>query len=387
MTTTTANPGNAFVSVFELGELGDGGAIVGVKDCIDIAGMPTRGGSRALAGAAPATAHADVVRLLLDAGWKIVGKTNMHELAYGMTGVNAWTGTPRNPQDGALIPGGSSSGSAAAVGAGLVDMALGSDTGGSIRMPAACCGVIGFKPSFGRVSRAGAHPRHSTLDCVGPLARTMDMLIAAMAVIAPDFNLGAARQEQRRARVRLVDCGGDPAIAQAVELAVARAGWQVDGVGLPGMAHAFEAGMVLINAETSRAFGHLAGRGELSADVEKRLTLAAATTAAQRDKAERVREAFTAEVDRALTHADALVLPTLPRLPPTLAEVEAGLPVLAMSALIRPFNLSGHPALTLPLPLAGGKLKAGLQLVGRKGEDEKICALALHLERALRATT
>jgi amidase len=377
----------AFVATFELGTLRAGGATVGVKDCIDIAGMPTSGGSRALASAAPATAHADVVRLLLDAGWKIVGKTNMHELAYGMTGINPWTGTPRNPQDPALIPGGSSSGSAAAVGAGLVDMALGSDTGGSIRMPAACCGVIGLKPTFGRVSRAGAHPPHSTLDCVGPLARSMDRLIAAMAVIAPDFKLGAARQPQAQARVRLVHCDSDPAIATALGHAVARSGWDIGHAVLPGMREAFEAGMVLINAETAQAFGHLADSGAVQADVAQRLRLGSVVTAEQRARAERVRTDFSSEVDRALVHADALVLPTLPQLPPTLAAVNVGLPVLGLSALIRPFNLSGHPAITLPLPLPGTHLKAGLQLVGRKGEDEKLCALALHLERALRAMT
>lgn len=374
-----------FISTFELGELGAGGATVGIKDCIDIAGMPTRAGCRALAGAAPAAAHADVVRLLLDAGWKITGKTNMHELAYGMTGINAWTGTPDNPQDPTRIPGGSSSGSAAAVGAGLVDAAIGSDTGGSIRMPAACCGVIGFKPSFGRVSRAGAYPRASTLDCLGPLARSMDLLIAAMAAIAPDFDAGAARRDQRDARVRLIASDSDPRIVAAVEQAVSAAGWRAGRARLDGMARAFDAGMTLINVETAREFAHLNAGGALSPDVGRRLTLAAATTEAQRGAAEQVRLDFTAEVDRMLVQADALVLPTLPQLPPSLQEVGAGMPVLGLSALIRPFNLSGHPALTLPVAVAGSPLKAGLQLVGRKGEDEKICALGLHLERALRA--
>jgi amidase len=115
---------------------------IAIKDTIDIAGHPTT---------PPAARHADVVQSVLDAGWHIVGKANMHELAFGMTGINDFTGTPRNPQDATRIPGGSSSGSASAVGLKLVDAALGTDTGGSIRGPAACCGVIGFKPTFGRV--------------------------------------------------------------------------------------------------------------------------------------------------------------------------------------------------------------------------------------------
>jgi hypothetical protein len=138
--------------------LGGDGLRVAVKDSLDIAGYPTRGGSAALADAPPAARHADVVQAVLDAGCRIIGKANMHELAYGVTGVNRWTGTPANPLHPGHIPGGSSSGSAAAVAAGLCDFALGTDTGGSIRTPAACCGVFGLKPTFGRVSRQGAWP-------------------------------------------------------------------------------------------------------------------------------------------------------------------------------------------------------------------------------------
>ncbi len=131
--------------------------------------------------------HADVVANLLSAGCRIVGKTKMHELAYGMTGINAFEGTPINPRYPDRIPGGSSSGSAAAVAAGLVDFAIGTDTGGSIRQPAICCGVIGFKPTFGRVSRKGALPAQSSLDCIGPFARNLSMIERAMSAIDPTF--------------------------------------------------------------------------------------------------------------------------------------------------------------------------------------------------------
>lgn len=146
---------------------GGDGPRVAVKDVIDIAGTPTRAGSRALADRPAAATHARAVQHLLDAGCRIVGKANMHELAFGMTGVNDWTGTPVNPRYPNLVPGGSSSGSATAVAAGLWDWALGTDTGSSIRAPAACCGVVGLKPTFGRLSRHGLTPENSSLDCVG----------------------------------------------------------------------------------------------------------------------------------------------------------------------------------------------------------------------------
>src|SRR6202011_6200564 len=142
-------------------ELGGDGPRVGVKDSIDIAGYPTRAGSAAFADAGGAQHHATVVQALLDGGCRIVGKTNMHELAYGVTGINRWSGTPVNPRAPGRVPGGSSSGSAVAVAGELVDFSLGTDTGGSIRIPAACCGVVGLKPSYGRISRSGVHPATS----------------------------------------------------------------------------------------------------------------------------------------------------------------------------------------------------------------------------------
>ena len=124
--------------------LGQGARKVVVKDTIDIAGFPTCAGSAALADTPPAVAHAEIVERTLKAGYHIVGKANLHELAFGMTGINAWASTPENPRYPSLIPGGSSSGSAAAVAAGLADIGIGTDTGGSIRVPAACCGVYGL---------------------------------------------------------------------------------------------------------------------------------------------------------------------------------------------------------------------------------------------------
>lgn len=356
---------------------------IAIKDSIDIAGYPTTAASRALADAPAATQHAEVVKRLLDAGWRITGKTNMHELAFGMTGINDLYGTPLNPQDPARIPGGSSSGSASAVGQNLVDAALGTDTGGSIRGPAACCGVIGLKPTFGRVSREGIAPRVTTLDCVGPFARDMDTIIRVMAAIDPSFDSDKARLNGSSEQIGIVSVSADDDIAEAIASAIRRAGFASRNVELKSMADAFSAGLAVINAETSRAFGHLVESGKLGADIESRLRAAANTTAADLEAADRVRRTFTDEVDRALEEVDVLVLPALPALPITLEAARAGTSVIAMSSLIRPFNLSGHPALTIPVPMQHSPLKAGLQIVGRKGADELVCAVAAHLEAIL----
>ncbi|KWI50538.1 glutamyl-tRNA amidotransferase [Burkholderia pseudomultivorans] len=371
-----------FIDTFTLG---GPGPTIAIKDTIDIVGHPTRAASRALADAPPAAQHADVVRLLLDAGWQIAGKANMHELAFGMTGINDYTGTPVNPQDASRIPGGSSSGSASLVGVGAVDAALGTDTGGSIRGPAACCGVFGLKPTFGRVSRRGVAPAVSSLDCVGPFARDARTLAAAMAAIAPGFDLARATTPAADCTVAQVVVDADPAIAAALDGAVRAAGYRSHAIVLDDLRAAFDAGLAVINAETSHAFGHLVATGRLGADLDARLRAAATTTPAALAEAEAVRARITAQIDAALEHADVLVLPTLPALPITLEQARNGVSVIAMSSLIRPFNLSGHPALSVPLPLAGSPLKAGLQIVGRKGADERVCAVAAHLEAVLAA--
>lgn len=379
---------SSFVERFSLGN--PSGLSVAIKDCIDIAGYPSRAGSAALADAQPAAEDADVVSALVGAGWHLVGKTTMHELAYGMTGINRWAGTPVNPQHPDWIPGGSSSGAAAAVGAGEVAAAIGSDTGGSIRLPAACCGVIGLKPSFGRVSRRGAAPRASSLDCLGPFAREMTVLNDVLAAIAPGFDTVRAARPLAAARIGVVASGSDAPVESAVAAALAASGWQLEPLALPGLHAAFEAGLTIINAETWTAFGHLLATGRVGDDVAQRLVAASRTDPDALRQAEQVRQAFTDEVDRALVQVDALVLPTLPSLPPTLAAVAAGHSVVNLSSLVRPFNLSGHPALSFPVPLAArdaagnNTLCTGLQLVGRKGDDERLCALALHLEQALR---
>ena len=367
---------STFISEFLLG---GSGKRVAIKDSIDIAGHPTRSGSRAFADAPAATKNAEVVDAIIDAGWQIVGKTNLHELAFGVTGINDWTGTPINPQAPDRVPGGSSSGSASAVAAGLADIAIGTDTGGSVRVPAACCGVAGLKPTYGRVSRVGAHPLESSLDCVGPFARSMDDLIAAMQVICPGFNVQGLPGDG--IKVGFLDVACDAHLQASLGAAADRAGWRRSHLQLSEFEAAFTAGLTVINFENWAAFGHLTGKGLIGADVETRLLAASRTTGEELARAEAVRSRFTRQVDAALEDFAVLLLPTLPTLPPTLSEARAGSKAVAgMTPLVRPFNLSGHPALTVPVELDGGGLKVGLQIVGRKGQDELVCAFGAQLQ-------
>jgi amidase len=370
---------STFISEFLLG--GDGKRVA-IKDSIDIAGHPTRSGSRAFADAEPALRNADVVDAILDAGWQIVGKTNMHELAFGVTGINDWTGTPINPQAPDRVPGGSSSGSAAAVAAGLADIAIGTDTGGSVRVPAACCGIAGLKPTYGRVSRAGAHPAVSSLDCVGPFAADMADLIAAMQVICPGFQVQGLPSGKASVGFLEVDC--DPHLQACLGAAADRSGWRRSQLHLSEFEAAFAAGLTVINFENWAAFGHLTGKGLIGADVEQRLLAASRTSATDLAHAEKVRARFSQQVDAALEDFAVLLLPTMPSLPPTLVEARsASKAVAGMTPLVRPFNLSGHPALTVPVELEGSGLKVGLQIVGRKGQDELVCAFGAQLQQSM----
>lgn len=366
--------------------LGGPGPTIAIKDTIDIAGYPTEAGSFSLLGKPRAACHALVVQRLLDRGWRIVGKTNMHELAYGLSGINDFEGTPLNPQDARLIPGGSSSGSAVAVGNCVADAALGTDTGGSIRVPAACCGVYGFKPTFGRVSREGVLPEHTTMDCVGAFARDMTMLIAVMEAIDPGFAAEYAAAKRKAGTMwtlGTVKTDADPRILEAVDAAVESSGWKCSPRPLPGLTQAFSAGLDVMNREVWEEFGDLLLWGKLGNDVEKRLRQASEITPERVCRGEAVRHSFAQEVDAALEPVDALVLPTMPCFPPTIEAVRAGASPLALSSFVRPFNFSGHPAIAVPVPSATG-IKTSLQLVGRRGSDAALCRMASDLECALK---
>lgn len=340
-----------------------------IKDTIDVAGYPTKAGCAVLANVKPAKKHAVIVQSLLDANCQVVGKTNLHELAFGMTGVNEWTGTPLNIRFPELITGGSSSGSAVAVAAGEVDFSIGTDTGGSIRMPAACCGVYGLKPTFGRVDRTGIIPTDSSLDCVGPFAHSIDMLIKAMCAIDSTFK---PVDHVEPLSIGLVHTSANATIRDQIEHFLNSTGLQITPVELPGLDEAFHAGMTIINAETWSAFGQYASRNELGKDVKQRLLNAEKISDEDIANAEIIRMRFTKEVDDALQRFTVLAMPTLPDFPMRREDALAGKIDAGISALTRPFNLSGHPALTIPLEANDG-LPVALQLIAAKGRDELLC--------------
>ena len=360
-------------------ERGHGALTFAVKDCIDVEGLPSQQGSAIFADIAPAGQDAALVAHLLASGdWRLLGKLTMHELAFGVTGVNPFAGTAINPVWPDRIVGGSSSGSASAVAAGLMDMAVGSDTGGSIRLPAACCGVVGFKPSYGLMPRAGTHPALSSLDCTGPFARTVAMVVKAMQGMVPGFAPAPAMTSAPR--LIRVAVQAEDAVKAALDAALA--GLATVPGDLPALEAAFGASLVIMGAENWAALGAYADHPGMGEDVRARLKAGGLQTAETIAEAEGVRAALIAQIDALLDGADALVLPTLPIVPPTLAESGDARAVVPLTRLVRPFNLSGHPAITLPIRTAEG-LPAGVQLVGRRGGDASLLSLAGYLARHL----
>jgi amidase len=361
--------------------VGAGARRVAVKDLIDLAGAPTTAGSRAVAATAgPAAADAPCLagtRAAEAAGTVvIVGKVNLHELAYGITGINPWFGTPVNPLDPARVPGGSSSGSAVAVAAGDADIAFGSDTGGSIRIPAACCGVVGLKTTWGRIPLGGVFALAPSLDTVGPMGRTVADVVAGMALLEPGFRPAAA-PAVRIGRVRLA---AEDRIDAAIDRALAAAGLAVTETPLPGWAAATAAAMTVLNAEAwaTDASLYRDHAADLSPDVADRLAASSEITAASVGAARDHGRVWQAEVAAALAGVDLLALPTLAAPPAFLSEPGE----MQRMRYVAPFNLAGGPALALPIPAAPG-LPASLQLVGPAGSEELLLATGALVEAAV----
>ena len=360
--------------IVRLNAPGDGPRLA-VKDCIDVEGLPTTVGCQLIAEqASPAASDAAVVAAARRAGARIVGKTNLAELCWSAVGVNPWSGTPVNPVDPRRIPGGSSSGSAVAVAAGEADVALGTDTGGSVRIPAACCGIAGLKTTWGRVPVDGVYPLAPTLDTVGPLGADVAAVELGMRLIEPGFAAGSCQLALGRMRP-----DADPAVDAAVDAALAAAGLQVTEVTGFDFQAAVAAVDVLIDFEAYRANAHLIPQlDRLSPQMRRTMTEAAAITADQRDAANRtrrqVRDWFAAMLDR----HPVLALPTLVGAPPLLGEQRIPLTVLTM-----PANLAGLPALALPIPGGPAGLPASLQLIGPPGGEEQLITLGRIIEAAL----
>lgn len=358
------------------------GLRVAVKDLIDVAGLPTTAGSRAIAErATPAAADAPCLaglRAAIARGQAcLAGKTNLHELAYGISGINAYFGTPVNPLDPLRVPGGSSSGSAVAVASGEADVAYGSDTGGSIRIPAACCGVAGLKTTWGRIPLTGVWPLAPSMDTIGPMARDVAGLIAGMKLLEPGFSAG----EPAPRVVGRVVIGADPIIDHAVDAALAATGWDVVQVSLEGLDRATVAAMTVLDAEAWASDGGYADAApdKIGRDVLARLreasTITPAAVGAARQDAVRWRATLASLWDR----VDLLALPTLLGFPPTLDKSRE---MVRIRGLTSPVNLAGLPALALPVP-TGGPLPASVQLIGPAGGEESLLAAGATLEQAV----
>ncbi len=379
------------------------GLVVSIKDLLDEAGQITRAGSVVRDDAAPALQDSPVVARLRAGGAVLLGRTNMTEFAFSGLGLNPHFGTPRNPYGRDLgtdsrIPGGSSSGAAVSVSDGMAHVAIGSDTGGSIRIPAAFCGLVGFKPTARRVPREGALPLSTTLDSIGPLARTVDLCAQADAVLSGDptaplpvpLNPHGLRL---LAPTNAVLDGMDATVAAVYERTLsilAAAGAKIVETSLP----------VLADLQTIGARGGFSGpeayawhRDLLTRSgdrydprVRVRIEKAASLTAADYIEALTLRAAFVRDMQAALAPYDALVMPTVPIIAPLFSEVardedftRLNLLVLRNPSIV---NLDGC-ALTLPCHRPG-EPPVGVSLVGAPMHDRHILALGRALEPIVR---
>lgn len=362
---------------------------VAVKDLIDVAGVPTRCGSAVLADAPPAREDAAVVARLRAAGAVVVAKTHTHEFAYGPTGDVAAEGPCRNPHDPQRITGGSSSGSAAAVAAGLVPLALGTDTGCSARTPAALCGVVGLKPARGALPTTGVFPLSETLDHIGLLGADIDTVAVAFNALtghridpsAPITGTVVGRPIDPYWRVH------DPEIAAAVDRAadvLGRAGAVIREVSVPGIDELAATYQVIVGAEAHATHRHwLAQRaGDYQPVTAARLQAAGAHTAADYITAQRTRRRLAAELTaRMLAEGiDVLLLATTPLRATLIGARQIDAPdgarvevVPALLSLTLPFNLLGWPAVSVPAPEVTG-LPAGIQVAAVRGGEQAVLA-------------
>lgn len=363
------------------------GTSFGAKDNIDVAGLPTAGGLRALA--RTASTDAPVVARLRAAGLHCVGKLNMHPLALGATNHNPDYGDCIHPQHPGHTPGGSSGGSATAVAAGLCSIALGSDTMGSVRIPAAYCGVVGFKPSHESLGLTGVMPLSRQLDHLGVLARRVEDVTAAMRIMAPQLPSPAARGARWRVGVvrDAAECGASAEVMRAHEDAVRVLAnrKEIEWVDVQ-LAHlpldaVRRSGLLLCEAELHALVAPLLGQDPcpLPADLQAMMRFIEGKSALDLGRAV-ARIAQAAESLESLSAGlDALLLPTAPQ---TSFPMDAKVPSnqADFTALA---NANGAPALSLPVPVALGELPVGLQLIGHRGHDLALLELAASVESML----
>lgn len=374
------------------------GLAIGVKDLIDTRGIETRYGSAAYLGHVP-TVDAEVVRALTERGAIPIGKTATHEFAWGVTTASATFGDALNPLDRTRIPGGSSGGAAAAIACGAVAAGLGTDTGGSVRIPAALCGVVGFKPSFGTLSTRGIFPLAPTLDHPGLLGKTVDDITMLAGVFDIDIPRHAAGSHVRLGVIReIAPVPLSTEVADAFNNAVAHLGQAfacttLDARGLfDGVFEAF-AHIVLAEGAVEHFRRNDADRiaTHYGRETIERLERARTLTLGDYARAQQTRRDFSARLHRAMSARDYLVLPTCPCTAPRLGQPSidighwSGTVREALMTYTAPFNVAGFPALSIPLAARDGGLPIGLQLVARPGHDGALLQMAQQIEGLLHA--
>ncbi|HET8548810.1 MAG TPA: amidase [Bryobacteraceae bacterium] len=368
------------------------GIPVAVKDNLLTAGIRTTNGTRIFADYVPDRSAA-AVQQLEAAGAVIIGKTNLHELAYGITSNNPHYGAVRNPHDRARVPGGSSGGSGAAVAAGIVPVALGSDTGGSIRIPASFCGCFGLKPSYGLVDRTGCMPLGLTLDHVGPLAATVQdaaLTMQALCRLEPERGASAAPLRIGWPENGYFDAV-DPDVAAAIEEAVRALGATRIAVVVPELEALNSVARAILLGEAAAIYGrYLQATPELFGDDVRALlqqgTLLAATDYVN---AQRARRQFIREFRALFSGIDVLVTPTTPNVAPLIGEDKVSIAGreedvrLASTRLVRGINVLGFPAASLPCGMCPTGLPVGMQIIGPPGADAVVLRIAAAFERVI----
>jgi aspartyl-tRNA(Asn)/glutamyl-tRNA(Gln) amidotransferase subunit A len=341
---------------------GPAGRRLAVKDLFDTAGLRTTYGSAVFSDHVP-SASADAVLRLEAAGWVNAGKANLHEFAYGVTSQNLHYGTVRNPARPGLTAGGSSGGCAAALALGQVDGALGTDTGGSVRIPAACCNVVGFKPSYGLIPIGGVFPLAPSFDHAGPLAQDVATCVRLMRDLAPGFEIGPV------GRVRVATTWGREAVAVAA--AALGGGPEVEFPTAEDVVPAFMREVADVHRELYDESAELYGE-----NIRVKIERCLAVTDGEYAEAAAARERHRERAEAALSGFDLLLAPTLSIAPPPADVVELDVRA-AMTRFTFPFNSLGWPSLALPVG------DDSVQIVGRAGDDALVLAAGLAIEDAL----
>jgi aspartyl-tRNA(Asn)/glutamyl-tRNA(Gln) amidotransferase subunit A len=392
---------NAFITITEDlaleqarradGELARGvdrGSLHGIpyalKDLFATRGIRTTCGSKIFADRV-SESDSEVYRKLTDAGAVLMGKTGMHEFAYGITSNNPHFGAIRNPHDPSRIPGGSSGGSGAAVAADLVFFAMGTDTGGSIRVPASYCGCVGLKPTYGRVSRSGVFPLGYSLDHVGPLTRTVRDATLVMAALT-DFQPAVASIAGRRIGVpeNFFNEGLAPEVAAAFDRALRSAeklGARLVPIQAPDPAAINTVGRLILLCEASTVLQtYLSRRDDFGADVLSLVDQGRLVPATDYIDAQRLRRLFQKRWSKLWEKIDVIFTPTTPIQAPLIGQVEvAGEDVrLASTRFVRPFNVLGLPALSMSFSTSS--LPTGLQMVGQPFGEAELLAVAQSID-------